>query len=237
MRINKFFSDQGICSRREADRWVEEGRIQINSKVAKLGDQIHEDDIVALDGKILDRRKKKLVILAYHKPVGIECTSDPRSENNIIDAVNYPERVVHIGRLDMMSEGLILLTNEGDLVNLILRGRYGHEKEYLVTYDQPIDRRIKEIFETGVDIGDERGPTKPCRVELVGSRRAKLVLTEGRNRQIRRMAEAVGLRVMRLKRIRVLNILLGDLPSGQWRHLTAAEEKALLSTLEEVREK
>ena len=231
MRINRYFTDRGICSRREADRWVEAGRVTINGRVAQHGDQIEDGDAVAVDGRVVGEVEKTPVILAYNKPIGVECTSDPAVENNIIRAVGYPERVFHIGRLDQMSEGLILLTNIGDIVNRILRRRYGHEKEYQVMLDRSIPDRDLRTLSRGVELED--GVTGPCRVErLSGGRRIRMVLTEGRNRQIRRMTEALGYRVVRLRRVRIMNIELGELPRGRWRLLTAAEQRELLLQLE-----
>lgn len=231
-RINRFFTEKGLCSRREADKLVEQGRVGINGRIAVHGDQIQSGDVVTLDGKAVGQEQPKPVILAYNKPVGVECTSDMRKKNNIIDAVAYPERVFHIGRLDQMSEGLILLTNQGDIVNKILRGRYGHEKEYIVDFDAPVSEAAARRLARGVDIGDERGPTKECIAELQGPSRLRIVLTEGRNRQIRRMAEAIDNRVKRLKRIRILNIRLGHLKTGQFRHLTDREERELFERLD-----
>lgn len=236
MRINKFFAENGVCSRREADRHIEAGRVRINGQIAKLGDQVGPGDEVRLDGKVVRADTKKMVVIAYHKPVGVECTSDPQVHNNIIDAVGYPERLVHIGRLDVMSEGLILLTNLGDIVNPILRRKYHHEKEYIVTMNEEIPPRALKAFREGVDIGDAE-PTLPCQATLVGRNRVRLVLTEGRNRQIRRMAEAVGLKAIRLKRVRIMHIELGDLKVDTWRHLTAAELTTLLETLREHTER
>ncbi len=235
MRINKFFTDNGICSRREADRWIEAGRVTINGQVAKLGDQFEEGDVVCVDGHVLKLKEKKPVIIAYNKPVGVECTSDPEVPNNIIDAVNYSERIFHIGRLDKMSEGLILLTNMGDIVNKILRRRYGHEKEYVVVFSEDLSNESLKKLARGVDIGDET-PTEPCKVRPLGKNRVCIVLREGRNRQIRRMADALGLRVVRLKRVRVMNVELGELPSGRWRHLTDEEHDELMAALELVEE-
>ena len=237
MRINKFFTENGVCSRREADRHIEAGRVRINGQTAKLGDQVVPGDEVRLDGKVVRADAKKMVVIAYHKPVGVECTSDPQVHNNIIDAVGYPERLVHVGRLDVMSEGLILLTNLGDIVNPILRRKYHHEKEYLVTMNEEISPRALRAFRDGVDIGDAEGPTLPCRATLVGRNRVSLVLTEGRNRQIRRMAEAVGLKAIRLKRVRIMHIELGDLKVDTWRPLSAAELTTLLETLREHTER
>jgi 23S rRNA pseudouridine2604 synthase len=233
MRVNRYFTDRGICSRREADRWVEAGRVTINGVLATHGDQVEDGDVVAVDGADLAEKKKRPVILAYHKPVGIECTADPRVEHNIIAAVNYPERVFHVGRLDLMSEGLILLTNIGDIVNLILRRRYGHEKEYLITLDGPIHEHDLRALSEGIVLED--GRTGPCQVSrLGGRRRIRMVLTEGRNRQIRRMVEALGFRVVRLTRVRIMDIELGDLPCGRWRELTRAETQQLTRLLDQV---
>ncbi len=234
MRLNRFFTDQGICSRREADKWISQGRIQINGRVAQLGEQVTESDIIFLDGKKLEPPVKTPVILAYNKAPGIECTSDPTVEHNIIKAVNYPERIFHVGRLDMMSEGLILLTNMGDIVNKVLRRRYGHEKEYVVVLNEVIsDAQIRQLSE-GIELDD--GWTSPCKVYRLGGQRIGIILTEGRNRQIRRMAEALGFRVVRLKRIRVMNILLGDLKRGQYRVLKGAEYNELIASLDKVDE-
>ncbi len=231
MRINRFFTENGIISRRAADQAVVDGRIMINDKVAKLGDRVLKHDIVSLDGKVIRISKKKPVIIAFNKPVGIECTSNEDVPENIISKVNYPERVFHIGRLDKMSEGLILLTNIGDVVNKILRARNFHEKEYVVKLNCPIsDRQIAELS-AGMDIDDGKGPTRPCEVRRAGHNTIIMVLTEGRNRQIRRMIELIGLRVSTLRRIRIMNINLGSLPRGTWRNLTAAEEKSLLNEI------
>lgn len=234
MRINKFLSFKGICSRREADRWIEESKVVLNGRVAVLGDQVVEGDVVEVNGKTYQGGDSKenfmRVIVAYNKPEGVESTQDARNPRNIDLAMNYTgPRVFLIGRLDIASEGLILLTNDGDLVNPILRSGGQHEKEYVVAYDKSVTEHHLVHMESGVDIGDElRGPTKPCRVERLGGNRIKIILTEGRNRQIRRMAEALDLRVVRLKRIRVMNVELGDLKTGQWRHLTKEEEAEIL---------
>ncbi|MFA6033551.1 MAG: pseudouridine synthase [Myxococcota bacterium] len=229
MRINRFFTDNGVMSRRAADRAVEEGRVTINDRVAVLGDQVEPGDRVTLDGQPVGEAPKKTIIIAYNKPVGIECTSDERVKDNIITAVNYPERVFHIGRLDKFSDGLILLTNMGDIVNKILRARFYHEKEYIVETNGPLNAGIINALASGVELDD--GPTRPCVVERLASRRLRMVLTEGRNRQIRRMIEHVGLRVSRLRRIRIMNIHLGKLPVGKWRNLDAKETAQLMSLL------
>lgn len=221
MRINRYFTEHGVCSRRAADKYVEAGRVRINGVVAVHGSTVSEGDRVSLDGKPVAAPEKRPVVLAYHKPAGIECTSDKRVPENIIDAVAYPERVFHIGRLDKFSEGLILLTNRGDLVNQILRARGKHEKEYLIEVDVPISEASLRHMRSGIVIQGRR--TLPCRVQRLGPRTFRMVLTEGRNRQIRRMCEAENLRVKRLLRVRVMNIELGTLRRGRWRRIREDE--------------
>ncbi len=225
MRINRFFTEHGVCSRRSADKHVEAGRVRINGAVAKHGDSVSEGDRVSLDGKLVAVTEKRPVVLAYHKTPGIECTSDKRVPENIIDAVGYHERIFHIGRLDKYSEGLILLTNRGELVNQILRARGRHEKEYLVEVDVPVSEQSIRHMRSGIVIQGRR--TLPCRVQRLGARTFRMVLTEGRNRQIRRMCEAENLRVKRLLRVRVMNIELGTLRPGRWRRLRDDELKLL----------
>jgi len=203
--------------------------VRLNGRPAVLGDAVEEGDKLELDGKPLRVREKKAVVLAYHKPPGIECTSDSRVPENIIAAVNYPERVFHIGRLDKFSEGLILLTNRGELVNAILRAAHGNEKEYVVELDRPIPDRAHPRQRAGIPL-DGR-PTLPCGAERLAPRVLRIVLTEGRNRQIRRMCEALELGVRRLVRVRVMNVELGDLRQGRWRKLGAEELRALESEL------
>lgn len=242
MRVNKFLSFKGFCSRREADRWVLEGKITINGRKAVLGDQVNESDEVLLEhenqrkilqGQGVATEAFKRIIIAYNKPEGVESTQDARNPRNVDKAMNYDgPRVFLIGRLDVASEGLILLTNDGDLVNPILRSEGKNEKEYLVVYDMGISDLQIQSMKAGLDIGDmERGLTKPCQVERLGGNRVKIILTEGRNRQIRRMAEVLGLRVVRLKRIRVMNVELGELKTGAWRYLTEKEKGELLGRL------
>ncbi len=231
IRLNRWFTDQGICSRREADRWIEAGRVAVNGEPAVLGTKVGRMDKVALDGRVLVPRAARPIVIAYNKPVGIECTSDPKVPNNLLDAVAYPERLVHIGRLDVMSEGLILLTNRGEIVNRILRGEFEHDKEYLVELSQPIgDDAIRRLAQ-GVDIGDGKGRTKPCQVDRLGPATLRVVLTEGRNRQIRKMAEAIGNHVRRLERQRIMHLRLGTLPRGHWRHLSGEEMRELFLAL------
>jgi 23S rRNA pseudouridine2604 synthase len=195
--------------------------VRINGRTAVHGDSVEETDRIELDGKPLRVREKKAVVLAYHKPAGIECTSDPRVPENIIQAVNYPERVFHVGRLDKFSEGLILLTNRGELVNAILRAGHGHEKEYVVEVDRPVSDRALARMRAGIELDGRK--TLPAVAERLATRVFRLVLTEGRNRQIRRMCEALELGVKRLVRVRVMNIELGTLRPGRWRKLRAEE--------------
>lgn len=229
MRINKFFTDKGICSRREADRAIESGRVTVNGQRAKLGDQVEETDRIELDGQRVGTDAKRPVVIAYNKPVGVVCTSDERDPNNIIDALQYPDRVFHIGRLDQMSEGLILLTNIGEIVNRILRSRFANEKEYWVEANDALSDDMLRQMAGGIMLDERR--TLPCQIERMAARRIRMVLTEGRNRQIRRMFEAVGRKVVRLRRVRVMDVELGDLPSGQWRELSDAETTRLFTKL------
>ena len=203
--------------------------MRLNGRVAVHGDSVAEGDKVELDGKPVRVRDKKAVVLAYHKPPGIECTSDPRVADNIIQAVNFPERVFHVGRLDKFSEGLILLTNRGELVNAILRAGHGHEKEYVVETDKPITERALARMRAGIPLDGRK--TLPAVAERLAGRVFRLVLREGRNRQIRRMCEALELRVKRLVRVRVMNVELGDLRPGRWRKLRADELRALEALL------
>jgi len=233
IRINRYISDKGVCSRREADKWIESGRVFINGKKATLGDRVQESDTVKIDGKAIPKKRETNVLIAYNKPVGIECTTNLNVENNIIDAINFEERIFPIGRLDKMSEGLILLTNLGDLVNKVLRSENNHEKEYIVYLNNDISDEAIEKMRKGVwlEIADERIKTKECVVERIRQDCIRMVLTEGKNRQIRRMLEKFDLRAKRLKRIRVLKVGLGDLAPGEWRYLTAREKSSLMSLL------
>ncbi|WP_276167554.1 23S rRNA pseudouridine(2604) synthase RluF [Zobellia alginiliquefaciens] len=220
-RINKYLSEVGYCSRRAADKLIDQGRVTINGKVPEMGTKITEGDEVHVDGKLISEPKEKPVYLAFNKPVGIVCTTDTRVEkNNIIDYINYPKRIFPIGRLDKPSEGLIFLTNDGDIVNKILRARNHHEKEYLVTVDRAITPDFIERMQNGVPILDT--VTRKCKVEQIGKYEFKIILTQGLNRQIRRMCEYLNYNVERLKRIRIMNVKL-DIPAGKWRDLTDAE--------------
>ncbi|PKM22572.1 MAG: 23S rRNA pseudouridine(2604) synthase RluF [Gammaproteobacteria bacterium HGW-Gammaproteobacteria-14] len=221
IRLNKFISDTGVCSRREADRFIEEGRVKINGQIALMGTRVVDGDQVTLNGKPL-RAKPPAVYLIYNKPVGVTCTTDPRDRDNIVDAVRYPGgRIFPVGRLDKPSEGLILLTNDGDIVNKILRAGNAHEKEYVVTLDRPLANDFVRRMSAPIPILDTM--TKPCQVRQISTDTFNIVLTQGLNRQIRRMAEYLGYEVMRLRRVRVMNLRLGGLRPGQWRELTPAE--------------
>ena len=222
--LNKFISSTGICSRREADRMIEAGRVQINGTTAKKGNRVNSGDEVLLDGAPL-KAKPKAVYLALHKPPGITCTTDRKDKSNIIDFLNYPERIFHIGRLDKASTGLIFLTNDGDIVNEILREQNEHEKEYIVTVNKPINASFVRRMSEGIPILGT--VTKKCQVEKIGRQAFRIVLTQGLNRQIRRMCDYLGYDVVTLKRVRIMNVHLGGLKPGQWRYLTDEELKEL----------
>lgn len=226
--LNKFISATGICSRREADRWIEAERVKINGQVAKRGNRVEEGDQVTVDDKPL-MDKPELVYIALHKPPGITCTTELHDPKNIIDFVKHPQRIFPIGRLDKPSTGLILLTNDGDIVNKILREENEHDKEYIVRVDRPITKDFVAKMQAGVAILDTM--TKPCLVEQLGKSLFKITLTQGLNRQIRRMCEALDYKVVTLKRVRIMNIRLGKLPVGEWRDLTARELKVLQDAL------
>lgn len=220
-RINKYLSECGHCSRRAGDKLVEQGRVRINGDVALMGSKVQPGDTVSVDGTPVLPPAEDFVYIALNKPVGIVCTTDTRREpDNIIDFVDYPKRIFPIGRLDKASEGLIFLTNDGDIVNRILRARNNHEKEYIVKVDKPIDADFVKRMSEGVEILDTT--TRPCHVEALSSWNFRIILTQGLNRQIRRMCEALGYRVRALKRVRIMNVTL-DLPIGEWRDLTVSE--------------
>ena len=226
MRLNKFISESGIASRREADAWIAAGRVSVNGKQGALGTKVVEGDTVLVDGRELPKRRRD-VYIALNKPPGIVCTTERDVAGNIVDFVAHPERIFPIGRLDKDSEGLILLTNNGDIVNEILRVEHGHEKEYLVTVERPVTPTFLSMMASGVRIGGEK--TKSCVVTRTGPTSFRIVLTQGLNRQIRRMCSALGFRAQRLKRVRIMHIRLGDLPIGRWRELTDAEIRPLLA--------
>lgn len=228
MRINKFLASAGIVSRRGADKWIEDGRITINGELAELGSRVNDGDDVRADGKPV-QLETELVYIVLNKPVGITSTTERHIEGNVVDFVNHPLRIFHIGRLDKDSNGLLLLTNDGDIVNEILREEHGHEKEYIVTVDKPITKDFIRNMESGVKILGTT--TKRCKVRQLGPRKFNITLTQGLNRQIRRMCSALGYHVQTLQRTRILNIHLGDLPIGQWRDLTENERVEMFRML------
>lgn len=220
-RINKYLSEAGFCSRREADKLIDAGRVQLNGKVPEMGTKVGPDDIITVDGKRINESQEAFVYLAFNKPVGIVCTTDTKVEpDNIIDFINYPKRIFPIGRLDKPSEGLIFLTNDGDIVNKILRARNNHEKEYIVTVNKPVTGDFVRKMSDGVPILET--VTRPCKVQQMGKNRFKIILTQGLNRQIRRMCEYLDYQVITLKRVRIMNVSL-DVPVGKWRELTKTE--------------
>ncbi|GAC1496958.1 MAG: hypothetical protein NVS1B6_02380 [Steroidobacteraceae bacterium] len=225
MRLNKYISETGICSRREADKWIEAGRVTCNGKLAALGTRIVAGDEVCIDGAPVGAKSKK-VYLALNKPVGVTCTTEAHIEDNIIGLVGFPERIFPIGRLDKDSEGLILLTNNGDIVNEILRRENNHEKEYLVAVDRPITDLSLSMLASGVKIMGEL--TQPCKVSRIDRQSFRMILTQGLNRQIRRMCSALGYKAQRLQRVRIMHIYLGTLGAGHGRHLTESELAGLL---------
>ena len=228
MRINKFLAEAGIVSRRGADKWIEEGRVTINGALATVGSQVEAGDDVLVDGKPV-KKEEQLVYIVLNKPVGITSTTEKHIKGNVVDFIGHPLRIFHIGRLDKDSEGLLLLTNDGDIVNKILRAENHHEKEYVVQVDEPITEDFLEDMATGVEILDTK--TLPCRVEKISSHVFKIILEQGLNRQIRRMCSALGYSVRRLQRIRIMNIPIGNLKVGQWRDLTDKERTELFKLL------
>ena len=221
VRINKYLSEIGYCSRRAADKLIQEGRITVNGKSVEMGLKVTPADEIAVDGIVVDQAGDKPVYIAFNKPVGIVCTTDTRVEkDNIIDYINYPTRIFPIGRLDKPSEGLIFLTNDGDIVNKILRARNQHEKEYVVTVNRPITDEFIHKMSAGVPILDT--VTRPCKVKQTHKKEFRIILTQGLNRQIRRMCEYLDYRVVTLKRVRIMNVSL-DVGKGKWRHLTKKE--------------
>jgi len=238
VRLNKYLSESGACSRREADRFITEGRVTVNGAPAALGTQVADGDDVRLDGDRVGSARKhtRPVYLALNKPVGITCTTERHVAGNIVDFVDHPERVFPIGRLDKDSEGLILLTNDGDIVNEVLRAEHNHEKEYVVRVDRAITPEFIEQMAAGVRLSD--ATTKRCKMLALGPKAFRITLTQGLNRQIRRMCEALGYTVEVLQRVRIMHIKLGELPLGRWRQLSAQEIAPLLpaSAAEPARE-
>lgn len=224
-RINKYLSEVGYCSRRAADKLIDQGRVTVNGRVPEMGTKITADDEIRVDGELVGKPKENFTYLAFNKPVGIVCTTDTGVEkDNIIDFINYPKRIFPIGRLDKPSEGLIFLTDDGDIVNKILRARNNHEKEYIVSVNKPVTSDFLHKMSSGVPILDTI--TRPCKVEKVDKYTFSIILTQGLNRQIRRMCEHLEYRVKRLQRVRIMNIEL-DVEVGKWRHLTDTELKEI----------
>lgn len=230
MRLNRYISSTGLCSRRQADELIKQGKVKVNNTVAVIGTDVSPDDVVEVNGKLL-KGKSEYVYIALNKPRGVVCTTERHIEGNIVDFVNYPERIFPIGRLDKDSEGLILLTNDGGIVNKVLRSTNNNEKEYVVTVDKDITDEFLKKMSKGVKIynpvRNEYAITNPCKVVKINNRAFKIILTQGLNRQIRRMCTKLSYKVVNLKRIRIMNIELGTLPVGKWRHLTDDEGENL----------
>lgn len=231
-RLNKYLSDAGVCSRRAADAAIEAGEVTVNGELAVMGMKVTVSDEVRYKGQIVSNVGKKNILLAYNKPAGIVCTAEKREKNNIIEHINYPERIYPIGRLDKDSTGLILLTNQGDLVNKIMKAVNAHEKEYIVTVDKDITADFIKNMSNGVYLEELDVTTRKCRVTKTGSREFRIVLTQGLNRQIRRMCQTFGYRVRTLKRVRIMNIELGNLKEDTYRDVNSKEIKELMKMLE-----
>ena len=228
IRLNKYIASSGLCSRREADTLIESGKVTINGVTAVQGTKVNDGDVVEVSGKKITP-DDSMVYIAFNKPLGITCTTDSRDPSNIVDYIGYKDRIFPVGRLDKNSSGLILLTNDGSIVNKLLRAENGHEKEYVVTVNRPYDKNFIRQMESGVPVLGQL--TLPCKLKPEGDKTFKIILHQGLNRQIRRMCEYLGYRVTKLKRIRFMNIMLGDLDSGKWRYLTAEEKKELLKDI------
>ncbi len=228
IRLNKYIASSGLCSRREADTLIENGKVTINGVVALQGSKVLDGDVVEVNGRKVTP-EDDMVYIAFNKPLGITCTTDTRDPSNIIDYIGFDDRIFPVGRLDKNSSGLILLTNDGSIVNKLLRAENGHEKEYLVTVNRPYDKAFIKSMESGVPVLGQL--TLPCKLKPAGDRTFKIILHQGLNRQIRRMCENLGYKVTKLKRIRFMNINLGDLETGKWRYLTPAEKKELLKDI------
>ena len=225
IRLNKYIASSGLCSRREADTLIENGKVKINGVTAVQGSKVNPGDTVEVSGRKITP-DDDMIYIAFNKPLGVTCTTDRRDPSNIIDYIGFDERIFPVGRLDKNSSGLILLTNDGSIVNRLLRAENGHEKEYLVTLNRPYDKAFIKAMESGVPVLGQL--TLPCRIKPAGDKTFKIILRQGLNRQIRRMCEYLGYKVTRLKRIRFMNIQLGDLDTGKWRYLSAEEKKSLL---------
>lgn len=230
IRINKFIADAGICSRRNADKLIEDGKVSVNGQVATSGMKVTKKDKIIVDGKPIKGADSKVYLL-FNKPIGIVCTADKKEKNNIIDYINYKTRIMYAGRLDKESEGLMLMTNDGDLIDALMRARNAHEKEYIVTVNQPIDKNFIYEMRNGVYLEELDVTTRKCKATIIDGRTFRITLTEGHNRQIRRMCEALGKDVISLKRVRIVNLLLADLAVGKYRNLTREEMKTLFSAI------
>lgn len=228
IRLNKYIASSGLCSRREADSLIESGKVTINGVVALQGTKVNDGDIVLVNGRKITP-DDDMVYIAFNKPLGVTCTTDKRDPSNIIDFIGYNDRIFPVGRLDKNSSGLILLTNDGSIINKLLRAENGHEKEYLVTVNRPYDKNFIKQMESGVPVLGQL--TLPCKLKPAGDKTFKIILHQGLNRQIRRMCEYLGYKVTKLKRIRFMNIYLGDLETGKWRYLTSDEKKELLKDI------
>ena len=226
VRINKFLSEAGVCSRREADRQIDAGNVQIDGVTAQMGDRVLNGQVVTYNGQVVSK-EEEMILIALNKPAGIVCTAEKREKNNVIDYINYPKRIYPIGRLDKDSEGLLLLTNNGEIVNKMMRSGNMHEKEYLVTVNKPISDSFIRGLAGGVPLVELGVTTRKCHVKKLSSKQFKIILTQGYNRQIRRMCEYFGYRVVKLERVRIMNISLGDLPRGQYRDVTPQEYRGL----------
>lgn len=231
VRLNKYIADSGYCSRREADRLIESGKVTVNGRVAEMGERVTSKDKVIIDGKRIVR-DEETILLIFNKPPGITCTTAEDDETNVVKYLNYPKRVYPIGRLDKYSEGLLLMTNKGELVNGIMRSRYGHEKEYIVTVDRPVTDELLRRLTNGIQLSEDEY-AKPCFAEKTARNKFRMIITQGLNRQIRRMCEKVGCRVTKLKRVRIIDIELGDLPVGEYRKATPKELKSVLSRIDD----
>ena len=230
VRINKFLSEAGVCSRREADRQIEAGNVTIDGKIAQMGDRVSEGQQVCFQG-VPVKKEEEMILIALNKPAGIVCTAEKREKNNVIDYLNYPKRIYPVGRLDKDSEGLLLLTNNGDIVNKMMRSGNMHEKEYIVTVNRPVTDSFLHGMANGVPLVELNTTTRKCRVERTGKKQFSIVLTQGLNRQIRRMCEYFGYRVQKLVRVRIMNIELGDLEPGKYRDVISQEYKRLLELI------
>lgn len=230
VRINKYLSEAGVCSRREADRQIEMGNVLIDGRVAVNGDKVAPGQKVVYEGKEVTK-EEEMILIAFHKPTGIVCTAEKREKNNVIDYINYPKRIYPIGRLDKDSEGLLLLTNNGDIVNRMMRSGNMHEKEYIVTVNKPISDSFIRGMAGGVPLVELNATTRKCKVEKISNRKFRIILTQGLNRQIRRMCEYFDYRVEKLERVRIMNIHLGDLEPGRYRDVTKEEYETLLKMI------